>query len=74
MEDSIDSVFLNAVHEDGQVRQRTPLEVKVFAEFQQGALDGAMSKMTGRSPASINSRATYDPMKPAPPVMRVVIW
>jgi hypothetical protein len=32
-----------------------------------------MSKMTGRSPASINSRATYDPMKPAPPVMRVVI-
>ena len=39
MEDSIDSVFLDAVHEDGQVRQRTPLEVKVFAEFQQGALD-----------------------------------
>ena len=73
MEDSIDGVFLNAVHEDGRLDQRTPFEVKMLNEFQQGAFDRGDVEDDRPFAPSINSRATYDPMKPAPPVMRVAM-
>ena len=69
----VDSVPLDAVHQDGQVRERTPLENEVIASFPQGPRDRGDVEEDWPLAVSMSSGGNERTDEPAPPVIRVVM-